>query len=125
MQTGSKPGCYIPLPFQQHCPQFFTKLSATPVPPSVLWRIEQKWMCQSHGIIHIPCSLFRTIVLPLHLYLPYGSVLEHCDLPVEDADWLDLELSLKFHLNHIPIYHMVRIMYMSLKKRNMKKHYEP
>ena len=82
-------------------------------------RIEQKWMCQSHGI-QLPCSLFRSEVLPLHLYLPYGSVPEHCDLPVEDVHWLDLELSLRFHLNHIPIYHMVRIMYISLKQRNMK-----
>ena len=88
--------------------------------PSVLHRIEQKWMCQSHGILQLLCSFFRTVVLPLHLYLPYGSVLEHCDLPVEDVHWLDLELSLGFHLNHVPNYHMVRIMYISLKQTNMK-----
>ena len=87
---------------------------------SVLYRIEQKWMCQSHGILQLPRSLFRSVMLPLHLYLPYGSVPEHCDLPVEDAHWLDLQLSLGFHLNHIPIYHMVRIMYIFLKQRNMK-----
>ena len=84
-------------------------------------RIEQKWMCQSHGILQLPCSLFRSVVLPLHLYLPHGSVLEHCDLLVEDAHWLDLELSLGFHLNNIPIYNKVRMMYIFLKQRNMKK----
>ena len=109
-----------------HSPPPSTALS------SVLYKIEQKFyvgialsalqkqMCQSHGILHLPCSLFRFVVLPLHLYLPYGLVPEHFDLPVEDAHWLDLELSLKFHLNHIPIYHMVRIMYIFLKQRNMK-----
>ena len=82
--------------------------------------IEQKWMCKLHGNLHLPRSLLRTVVLPLHLYLSYGLILEHGDLLVEDAHRLDLELSLWFHLNHIPIYHMVRIMYISLKKRNMK-----
>ena len=122
MQTGSKSRCYIPLPLQQHCPECFTKLNknATSVPPSGLCRVEQTWMCQSLGILQLPCSLLRTVVLPLHLYMPYGSVLEHCDLPVEDAHWLDSELSLGFHLNHIPIYHMVRINYIFLKQRNMK-----
>ena len=122
MQTGSKPGCYIPLPLQQHCPQCFTKLNKNValVPPSVLRRIEQKWMCQLHGILHLPCSIFRSVVLPLHLYLPYGSVPEHCYLSVEDVHWIDSELSLEFHLNHIPNYHMVRIMYIFLKQRNMK-----
>src|SRR5713226_7544208 len=123
MQMGSKPRCYIP------SPPLTTTLSSvlykieqndTLAPPSVLHKIEQKWMCQSHGILQLPCSLFRSEVLPLHLYLPYGSVPEHCDLPVEDAHWLDSKLSLGFHLNHIPIYHMVRIMYISLKQRNMK-----
>ena len=61
-------------------------------------RIEQKWMCQSHGILQLPRSLFRSIVFPLHLYLHYGLVPEHCDLPVEDAHWLDSEISLGFHL---------------------------
>ena len=78
-------------------------------------------MCQSHDILQLPRSLIQTVVLPLHLYLPYGSVPEHCDLPLEDAHWLGLELSLGFHLNHIPIYHMVRIIDIFLKKRNMKK----
>ena len=72
------------------------------------------------GILELPGSLFRTLVLPLHLYLSYGSVPKHGDLPVEDAHWLDSELSLGFHLNHTPIYHMVRIMYISFKQRNMK-----
>ena len=83
-------------------------------------RTKKKWMCQSHGILQLPCSLFRSIVVPLHLYLLYGLVREHCDLLVEDVHWLYLELSLEFHLNHIPIYHMVRIMYIFLKQRNMK-----
>ena len=33
-----------------------------------------KWMCQSHGILQLPCSLFRTTVLPLHLYLSNGTI---------------------------------------------------
>ena len=86
----------------------------------MLYRIEQKWMCQSHGILQLPRSLFRTVVLPLHLYLPYGLTPEHTDLLVEDTHWLDSKLSHGFHLNHIPIYHMVRIMYIFLKQRNMK-----
>ena len=87
---------------------------------SVFRRIEQKWMCQSHGIFQLPCSLFKTIFIPLHLYLPYGSVPMHGDLPIEDAHWLDLELSLGFHLNHVLISHMGRVMYIFLKQRNMK-----
>ena len=110
--TGSKLGCYIPLPLQKLRPQCFTTLNknALLVLPSAIRRIEQKWMWQSHGILQLPRSFFRTLVLPLHLYLSYGSVPEHCDLLVEDAHWLSSELSLGFHLNHIPIYHMVRIM---------------
>ena len=77
-------------------------------------------MCQSHGVLQLPCSLLRTVVLPLHLYLPYGSDPEHCDLPVEDMHWINLELSLEFHINHTPIYCMVRIMYIFLKQRDMK-----
>ena len=89
---------------------------------SVFHKIEQKWMCQSHGILQLPCSLFRIVLLPLHLYLPYGLVSEHCDRPVEDAHWLDLELSLGFHLNHVPIYHMLRVMYIYLlRKETWKK----
>ena len=100
--------------FYKICTKCYTGIT------SVFHKIEQKWMCQSHGILQLPHSLFKSIVLPLHLYLPYGSVLEHCELPVEDAQWLYLKLSLGFLLNHIPIYHMVRIMYIFLKQRNMK-----
>ena len=108
---GSKLRYYIPLPL-------------TLALSSMLYKIEQKWMCQSHGILQLPCILMRTVVLPLHLYLSNGLVLKHCNLPVENAQWIGLELSLGFHLNHIPIYHMVRVMYIFLKQRNMKKHYE-
>ena len=80
----------------------------------------KKWMCQSLCILHLPSILLRTVVLPLHLYLSYGSISEHGDLPVEDAQWLGLELFLRFHLDHIPICHMARIMYIFLKQRNMK-----
>ena len=104
---GSKPRYYIPLPLT-------TTMSL------VLYKIEQKWMCHSHGILQLPRSLTWTVVLPLHLYLSNSSIPEHRDLLVEDAQWLGLELSLRFHLNHISIYHMVRIMYIFLKKRNMK-----
>ena len=93
--------------------------------PLVLSKFEPKRMCQLHGILQLPCSLFRFEVLPLHLYFPYGSVPENYDPAVEDAHWIDLELSLGFHLNRIPIYHMVRIMYISLNQGNMEKHYEP
>ena len=88
--------------------------------PSTIRRFQQKWMCQSHGIFQLPSSLIRTVVLPLHLYLSNGSILEHGDFSIEDAQWFCLELSLGFHLDHIPIYHMVRIMYIFLKQRNMK-----
>ena len=76
MQTGSKLGCYIPLPLQQHCPQCFTTLkkNALVVLPLAISRIEQKWMCQSHGILQLPRSLFRITVLPLHLYLSNGMI---------------------------------------------------
>ena len=119
---GSKLGCYIPLPLtialslvvykiKQKC---YTRTTL------VLCKIEPKWMCQSHGILQLPNSLLRTVVLPLHFYLSYGLISELDDLPIEDAQLLSLELSLEFHLNHIPIYHMVRIMYIFLKQRNMK-----
>ena len=105
--TGPKSGYCIPFPL-------------TLALSSVLCKIEQKWMFESHGILQLPRSLIKIVVLPFHLYLPYGLVPEHCDLLGEDAHWLDLEFSFGFHLNHIPIYHMVRIMYISLKQRNMK-----
>ena len=60
-------------------------------------------------------------MLPLYLYMSNDSIPEHCDLLVEDVQWLGLELSLGFHLDHIPIYDIVRIMYIFLKQRNMKK----
>ena len=88
--------------------------------PSTIYIFKQKRMCQSHGILQLPCSFFRTVVLPLHLHLSYCSILEHCDLPGEDAHRLDLELSLWFHLYHIPIYYIVRIMYIFIKQRDMK-----
>ena len=121
MQWGQNRGVTFPSPFNSTilgALQNQTK-NVTLVSPSVLQKIEQKWICQSHGILQLPCSLFRTVVLPLHLYLSYGSVSEHGDLPVEDAHRPDSELSLGFHLNHIPIYHMVRVMYIFLKQRNM------
>ena len=121
MQRGQNRGVTFPSPFNSivlNAYKIWTKCYIGTA--SVFCRIEKKWMCQSHGILQLPHSLFKSVVLPLHLYLPYGSVPEHCDLPVEDAHWLDLEFSLGFHLNHIPIYHMVRIMYISLKQRNMK-----
>ena len=108
---GSKSGYYNPLPL-------IIALS------SVLCKIEQKLTCHSHGILQLPRSLIWTVVLPLHLYLSNGSVPDHCDL-IEDVQWLGLELSLGFHLDHILINHMVRIMNIFLKQRNMKKTYEP
>ena len=122
MKMRPKRGCYMPPPLQQHCPQCFTTLNknAFMVLPWAIRRIEQKWMCESHGILQLPRSFFKTVVLPLHLYLSYCSVSEHCDLPSEDAHGIDLELSLWFHLHHIPIYYMVRIMYIFLKQGNMK-----
>ena len=42
--------------------------------PSVLYKIEQKWMCQSHGTLHLSCSLIRTLMLPLHLHLSNGMI---------------------------------------------------
>ena len=121
MHWVQKWGVTFPSPFNStvlSALQNFNKM--LPGTALVFHRIEQKWVCQSHGILQLPHSLFRSIMLPLHLYLPYGLVPEHCDLPVEDAHWLDSELSLRFHLNHIPIYHMVRIMYIYFKQRNMK-----
>ena len=119
---GSKLGYYNLLPLTISFPLVLYKLkqNATLAPPSMLCKIEQKGMFQSHGILHLPCSLFRIVVLPLHLYLSNDSILEHCDLPVEDAQWLGLELSLRLHLTHILINHMVRIMYIFLKKSKMK-----
>ena len=100
--------------------RYYIPLAITLALSSELFKIEQKWMCHPHGILQLPCSLIETVVLPLHLYLTYGSVPEHCDIIVEDVHRLDLELSLGFHLNHISIYHMLMIMYTFIKKRNMK-----
>ena len=118
----SKPRCYIPLPLQLELSSVLTKLNknASLALSSVLCRFEQKWMCQSHGILQLPCILISTVVLPLHLHLSNGSILEHYDPSIEDVHGLSLELSLGFHLNHIPIYHTVRIMYIFIKKINMK-----
>lgn len=41
-------------------------------------KMEQKWVWPSHGILHHPCSLIRTKVFPLHLYLFYGLILRNC-----------------------------------------------
>ena len=121
MQWGQKRGVTFPSPFNSTVLSALQNLNKMlHCTASVFHKIEQKWMCQSHGILQLPRSLFRSVVLPFNLYLPYGSVPEHCDLLVEDVHWLDSELSHGFHLNHIPIYHMVRIMYIFLKQRNMK-----
>ena len=61
----------------------------------------QNWMCQSHGILQLSHSLIQTIVLPLHPYLSNDLIPKHYDLHVEDAQWVSLELSLRFQLNHI------------------------
>ena len=50
------------------------KQNATLALPSVLCKIEQKWMFQSHGTLQLPCSLIRTVVLLLHLYLSNGTI---------------------------------------------------
>ena len=31
-------------------------------------------MCQSHGILQLPCSFLKTAVLPLHLFLSNGTI---------------------------------------------------
>ena len=40
----------------------------------VLYKNWTKWMCQEDGILRLPCSLFTTVVLPLHLYISNGMI---------------------------------------------------
>ena len=61
MQAGLKLGYYNPLALKSAL-------------PSGLFKIEQNWMCQLHGILQLPCSLIRIVVLPLHLYLSSGTI---------------------------------------------------
>ena len=105
---GLKYEYYVPPPLEQHC-----------IVISYL-KTEQKWVCLFHGILQLPCSLIGTKVLPLHLYLFDGLVLQQCYLLVEDVHRFHLELSLGFHLYHIPINYVIRIMYILLKKINME-----
>jgi hypothetical protein len=67
-----------------------------------------------------PPSLIRTKVLPLHLYISDGSVLRNVTFLSRMHNGSILELSPLFHLDHNPINHMVRIMYIFLKQRNME-----
>ena len=119
---GSKPGCYIPLPITTALSLVLYKIEQKYYigTTSVLYKIEQTWMCQSYGILQLPSSLLETVVLPLHLYLSYGSIPKHGDISVENVQQIDFELSLGVYLDHIPINHMVRSMYIFLKQRDMK-----
>ena len=68
----SKLGYYNPLPLTTALSSVLYNLTqnATLVPPLVLCKIKQKRMCQSHGILQLPCSLIRVVVLILHLICP-------------------------------------------------------
>jgi len=78
------------------------------------------WILHPHGIFMLPSSIFRTVVGPMDFYQPYNSISEHFDLYVQYSHWLDLKISLCLYLNHMLINNMVRIMYVSFKKRDMK-----
>jgi len=52
---------------------------------------KKKWVCQYHGIFQLLCTLIYSKVLPLHLDLHNGSVLEHCFSHVQDALRFGLE----------------------------------
>ena len=69
---GSKLGCYIPLPLQLELSSVLTKLNknATLELSLVLCKIKQKWMCQSHGTLQLPCILIKIVVLLLHFTYP-------------------------------------------------------
>ena len=60
-------------------------------------------------------------MLPLYLYLANDSILEHNLSLINDTHRLHLKLSLGLHLDHIPINDMIRIMYIVIKQKNMKK----
>ena len=119
MQWGQNRGVTFPSPFNSTVLSAFSKFeqNATLVSPQCSTELNKNG-CANHmasSSSHVASSGLKyshcTFTLPMAWY---------CDLPVEDVHWLNLELSLEFHLNHIPIYHMVRIMYISLKQRNMK-----
>lgn len=96
----------LPSPLNQQCPQCSSN--------------EQKWVCLPHGILQLPRNLIQTKVLALHLYQSDGSIIECSLFPAYDANMLHLELSLGFHLNHIPINNVIMIMYILFKQRDMK-----
>ena len=73
-----------------------------------------------HLIFQLPSYIFRTEVPPLDLYLSESPVPKHFDLLFQDADWLNLEPTLWFDLNHAPINKVVRVMYIFLQQRHMK-----
>jgi len=75
---------------------------------------KQVWIFLPRLIFQLPSCIFRTEGPPLDLYLSDGHILKHYDLLVQDADWLHLETSLGFYLNHMPINNVVRVMHIFL-----------
>ena len=71
---GSKLGCYIPLPFTTTLFVVLHKIeqNSTLEPPQCYAKLNKNGCANCNGILQLPSSLLRTIVLPLHLYLSYG-----------------------------------------------------
>jgi hypothetical protein len=56
-----------------------------------------------HVFFMLPCSIFRTVAVPLNLYHPYGLVPEHFEFLVQDVYLFHLKIPFVLHLDHIPI----------------------
>jgi hypothetical protein len=51
-----------------------------------------------HGILVLPCCIFKTITNPLDFYQPYHSHIEHIEFPIQYAHRLNSEVSFLLHL---------------------------
>ena len=74
------------------------------------------WVFFPHSIFMLPSCVLRTVLGPLDLYKPYGSILELFSLPVQYVHQMYLQDTFFLHLNHIPIDYMFSIKYIFLKQ---------
>jgi hypothetical protein len=72
------------------------------------------WIFCPHCILMLPSSVLKTVLGPLNIYNPYGSIMELIYFSVQNAHWMHLQSAFLVHLNHILINNMIMIRYIFL-----------
>jgi hypothetical protein len=107
LQLGSGKGHYNPLPLFMHCPQCIIH----PYTKEFSKILKTMWVFCLHCILMLPSSILKTVLGPLNLYKPYGSVLELLEFLVQNAHQMHLKRTFLLHLNHILVNNMISIKY--------------